>query len=185
MSFLSALAVSTLLIAPDEVPAERAAAIERDQAKATQAVQQKFGNRKSSELSPDERREMVRDQAEAEQKVLDKFGVDRKSWALSQARRTREEREQVKQASKALDEQEQNAAKKAAEDAAIGPKEIVVQKGISEDRPVVLEEKEGAEPIVEKGLPADYQSEQAEAEQGDVAEKKGTEAPATGRTKKQ
>ncbi len=183
MSLLSIAVSGLLLIAPDEVPAERAAAIERDQAKATQAVQQKYGNRKSSELSPDERREMVRDQAEAEQKVLDKFGIDRKSWALSQARRTREEREQVKQAAKAMDEQEQTAAKKAAEDAASAPKEVVVQRGISEDRPVVLEDKEGAAPIVEKGLPADYQAEQAEAEQGDATEKK-SEAPASGRSKK-
>ncbi len=152
-----------------EFDASRAAAIERDQAKENAAVNAKYGNKKSSELTPDERRQMIKDQADAEQKVLDKYGVSQKDWIRQQAARSREQSEQVRDAVKAIEEQEKKAAEKAQKGEA--PQEIQIQRGISDDKPVVLEEKAGAAPAVEQGLPSDFQADQAAAEEADSFEK--------------
>lgn len=167
-----------------EFDAARAASIERDQAKENAAVNAKYGNKKSSELSPDERRQLIKEQADAERKVLDKYGVSQKDWIREQAMRSREQAAQVKDAVKAIEEQEKKAAEKAQK--AETPQEIQIQRGISEDKPVVLEEKAGAAPAVEQGLPADYQADQSAAEEADSFEKayeksaEGGAAKATG-----
>ena len=177
-----ALALS-LTLAPDEFDAERAASIEREQAKETAAVTAKYGNKKSTELSRDERAQMIRDQSAAEQKVLDKYGVSPKEWARAQMNRSREQADQVRQANKALEAKEKAAAEKAAAEKAGGPREIVIQRGISEENPVTLEETENATPVVEQGLPKDFENDQNAATESDSVEK-ATEAPATKSTGK-
>lgn len=142
-----------LLLAADPLPVEKSAAIERDQQKAQAEVAKKYGNKKPSELSSDERREMTRDLAEADQKVLDKHGVDPKAWARESIRKGRDEYAQQKDAVKKLDEKEKAEAEKKAAEAKKEPKEITIQKGFNDENPVVLEEKEGGEVVVEKGLP--------------------------------
>lgn len=162
---MSLLAVCLSLTLGD-FDAARAAAIERDQAKELAAVNAKYGNKKSTELSADERRQMIKDQADAEKKVLDKYGLSPKDWIREQLARSREQSEQVKEAGKALDEKEKAAQKTNAE-----PKPIEIQKEISDARPVVLEENPEAPPMVEQGLPSDYQSDQAAAQEEDSFEK--------------
>ncbi len=161
------------------IPASEAAAIEREMEKNQAEVTAKYGERKSSEMSSDERRDMMRDQAEADQKVLDKHGVDKKEWASSQSHRSRDERAEVKaekekqaaaEKQKAEAEAEAEAKKKAAAEPA---KPIQIQRGINDENPVVLEEKPGAGPIIERGLPAD-------AKADDEAAKAAGGAPASG-----
>lgn len=177
MGALTSLAVAVCLgLAPDEFDAERAATIEREQAKQTAAVGAKYGNKKSTELTSEERSQMIRDQQTAEKQVLEKYGVTAKEWGRAQMNRTREQAAQVKEATQTLEAKEK-AAEKANAEKASGPKEIVIQKGISEENPVVLEETEGATPVVEKGLPAEYEKDQSAATDSDSVEKAG-EAPA-------
>lgn len=173
----SSVVAVCLSLAPDEFDAERAAAIEREQAKQTAAVGAKYGNKKSTELNSQERSQMIRDQQAAEKQVLDTYGVTAKEWARAQMNRTREQAALVKQANQALDAKEKAAAEKASAEKASGPKEIVIQKGISEESPVVLEETEGATPVVEKGLPTDYEKDQAAATESDSLQK-AADAPA-------
>ncbi|MBE2249490.1 MAG: hypothetical protein IAE78_08060 [Myxococcus sp.] len=160
-----------LALAPDDFDAERAAAIEREQAKQTAAVEAKYGNKKSTELTREERAQMIRDQAAAQNQVLEKYGISAKEWGRAQMNRSREQVEQVKQAARALEAREQAAAQKARAESASEPKEIVIQKGISEDNPVTLEERQGETPAVEKGLPSDYERDQSAAADSDAVNK--------------
>lgn len=174
----SALLVAfALSFAPDDFDAERAATIEREQAKETAAVAEKYGKKKSTELSRDERAAMIRDQQAAEKKVLDKYGVSQKEWARAQMNRTRDQAGQVREANKALEAKEKAAAEKEKAEKAGGPNEIVIQKGISEDNPVTLEESENATPVVEQGLPKDFENDQNAAAESDAVEK-AADAPA-------
>lgn len=157
--------------------AERLATIEREQAKETAAVQAKYGNKKSTELSRDERAQMIRDLNAAEAKVLDKYGMSQREWARAQINRTREQADAVKQASKDQEAREKAAAEQAAKAQKDEGREVVVQKGFSDESPVVLEEKEGAVPVVEQGLPKDYENDQAAASEQDSLEK-SADAPA-------
>ncbi|HEY0883192.1 MAG TPA: hypothetical protein VGD87_16770, partial [Archangium sp.] len=70
------LVIVTIILSADEVAPDKAAAIELEQQKAQSEVSAKYGNKKLSELSQDERRQMVRDSVEADKKVLEKNGVD-------------------------------------------------------------------------------------------------------------
>ena len=160
-----------LAAAPDDLSPEKAAVIEREQAKATSAVAEKYGNKKPNELSRDERSQMIRDQAKAEKQVLEKNGVEAKAWARYGAKQSREDLAKTKAATKALDAKEK-ADEEAAKHVAAPPKtadEVGVQRGGNEENPVVLEENENSTPTVETSLPADYQADQAAAA--------GTEAP--------
>jgi hypothetical protein len=142
-----------------DVSPEQAAAIQHDAQKAQAEVAAKYGQKKSSELSSDERRDMIRDQASAERKVLDRHGVSAHDWSRSQALRSREEQAQVKKEAAAIAEKE-----KAAEEAKPKSPEaqpIAIQRGINEEHPVVLEEREnpGGQIVVEKGLPPEVKEE--------------------------
>jgi FKBP-type peptidyl-prolyl cis-trans isomerase len=166
------------------IPASEAAAIEREQEKNQTEVNEKYGNRKPSEMTGDERRDMMKDQAEADQKVLDKHNVDQKEWASSQSHRSRDERAEVKAEKAKQADKEKEKAKADAEakkKAAAEPnKPIQIQRGISDENPVVLEEKPGAGPIIERGLPADAKADQeaANGTAGDGAGKSADEKPA-------
>ncbi len=159
------------------VPPEKAAAIERDQEKAQQDVAAKYGNKKPSDLSPEERREMSHDQADADKRVLEKHNVEPKEWASSQSHRSRDEREAVKQEKVKQAEKEKadaEAAKKKAEAGAGGAdKPIPIQRGFSDANPVVLEDKPGGKPIVEEGLPAEAKADQEAAAEMDRLSQNG------------
>lgn len=163
------LLTATVLCADSSLTTGKAAQIERDQQKASLEVAKKFGNRKPNELSGDERREMIRAQAEADREVLDKHGVDPKTWASYSAHQSRDEYAAQKAQVKELvekEKQDEEARAKAAQQ----PTEITIQRGISDEKPVVLEEaKGGGQPIVEKGLPLDAKSDEDAAKEFDSA----------------
>lgn len=151
---LSLLSLCLALVADEPIPAEKAAVIERAQARAQAEVSAKYGNKKSTELSQDERRQMVKDQAAAEKAVLEKHDVDAKQWARESLKKDRAQYAEGQQRVKDLEAKEKaDEEKRKAE--ANASKEVEVQRGITDDSPVTLDEKpneEGKVPV-EQGLP--------------------------------
>jgi hypothetical protein len=174
---MSVAATTLLVLSLGQFDPERLATIEREQAREAAAVQAKYGNKKSTELSREERAQMIRDLNAAEAKVLDKYGVSQREWARAMINRTREQADAVKQAAQAQEAREKAAAERAAKEQKDEGREVVVQKGFSDEAPVILEEQQGAQPFVEQGLPKDYQNDQAAASEQDSLEKAGA-APA-------
>jgi hypothetical protein len=136
MSLMRSLFVSVLLLgfsafAGDELSPEKLGQLEHEQNKAAAEVDKKYGNKKPSELSSDERREMIREKAAAEQAVLDKNGVDKKDYVHAQTRMNRDGREQAKRTTKDLEkkELEDEARKKQGG----GQKEVTVEHGLPQD----------------------------------------------------
>jgi hypothetical protein len=139
----------------EELTPEKVAAIRRDEQAAQAKVNAAYGNRKSSELSNEERRQLIQDQQEAGLAVLEKHGVSDKAYSRHVARMGREEREAVSLAEKKLEAEEQAARaeeQKRAEQAQL-PEEIPIQQGISDQNPVELESTQEAASVVEQGLP--------------------------------
>ncbi|HYO72433.1 MAG TPA: hypothetical protein VEU33_40820 [Archangium sp.] len=154
---LPVLLLSTWLMTPtlasaEDLTPEQLARIRRAEKAAVDKVNAAHGNKKSSELSTEERRQIIREQQEAVRKVMDENGVSPKDYARQSARMGPKQNEQVAAAEKALEEKEKAAAAKPAQDKE--PGEIQVQEGFSEENPVMLDEQEGAPPVVEHGLPA-------------------------------
>lgn len=145
-------------IAPDE-----AAAIALDTKEAQDEVAKKYGNKKPSELSNDERTQMIKDQAAAEKKVLDKHGVSASAWARQQMAQSPKEAAAQKERVKALEDKRKADAEAAAKERDKPEQPVQVQRGISDSNPVTLEENPTSEPVVEEGLPAEAESDQAEA----------------------
>lgn len=135
MSLMRALFVSVLLLgfsafAGEELSPEKLGQIEHEQNKAAAEVEKKYGNKKPSELSQDERRQMIKDKAAAEQAVLDKNGVDKKDYVHAQTRMNRDDREQAQRVTKNLEKKElEDEAKKKQG----GQKQIVVEHGLPPD----------------------------------------------------
>lgn len=145
------LAASTLAFAGDISPAKNAA-IKRDREKAMKKIDEKYGNKK---LTKAEMNAKAKEQNDAEAKVLDQHGVSAKDYGRNDAKMSSSERAENSKAEEALKKQDEAAAKAAAAGKKDGAKEITVQKGFSEENPTVMDEKEGAPPVVEKGLPKD------------------------------
>lgn len=151
-------------------PAE-IARIEAEQQDAAAAIEKKYGGRSGKELSLEERKAQADERAAAERAVLEQHGVSPKDWVKANARQSRDDREAVKAESEKLARAKADAQKaKAAEP----PKEIPVQRGISDKNPVVLEEKDSSAPAVEQGLPSEAQDDQDAL---DAANSSGAEAP--------
>ncbi|QRK05375.1 hypothetical protein JQX13_35090 [Archangium violaceum] len=146
--FSSWLTVPGLVLAEDLTP-EQLARIRRDEKAAEAKVNAAHGNKKPSEMTNAERRQMIREQQEALQEVMEKNGVSRKDYARQTARMGPKQNAEVDAAEKELEAKEKAAASKAH-----GPGEIQVQQGFSDENPVTLEEQEGSLPAVEHGLPS-------------------------------
>ena len=138
---------------------EQLASIRRDEQAAMERVDKAHGNKKPSELSTDERRQIIEEQQRAIQEVMDKHGVTRKEYARQVARMGPEGNAAVAEAEKVLEAREQEAAQAAAEAAQKPqaeepkpPEEIPIQRGFSNEKPVELEAVPGAPPIIEEGL---------------------------------
>ncbi len=161
------------LVSDEPIPAEKAAVVTREQQKAQADVGAKYGNKKSSELSPDERRQMVKDQSAADKAVLDKNGVDAKQWARESMKKDRAGYAEQKALVKDLADKEKKAADEAAKNGKKPARDIQVQKGFSDENPVTLEEKEveGGAVAVEKGLPSETNQDQEAASEQDRLEK--------------
>lgn len=179
---MSPFLFSLCLLAADDVTPAKAAEIQRAQTKAQAEVSAKYGNKKSSELSPDERRQMVRDQQAADKAVLDKAGVDAKTWARESVKMDRAGYAATQKEVKDQNEAEKKAAEAAKSGKKDGPTEVSVQRGFNDEEPVTLEEKENDGQVsVEKSLPPEVAAEQAAASEQDRLEgaaKSEPEAPA-------
>jgi hypothetical protein len=164
---MAPLALILSLLAADDLTPAKAAQVQHDRDKAMADIDKKYGNKQPSELSQDERREMIRDQREAEDKVLEKHGVNAKDMARYEARMNLGERDAAKAELKKIEKKEEDD-KKAAAEKANQPQEIQVQRGFSDSNPVVLEEKAqgNGPPVVEKGLPPDAIDDQNAASGG-------------------
>jgi hypothetical protein len=162
---LSLITLTLILAADDAIPPEKAAAIELQQQKAQAQVLEKYGNRKLSEMSQEERRQLAFDQAEAEKTVLDKNGVDSKAWARESIKKDRAELAKGKELVKQLAEKEKAEEEQKKAEAAKA-KEITVQRGINDATPVTLDEKpnETGKVAVEEGLPPEVLQEQSEVD---------------------
>lgn len=164
---LAALGCALPAFADGELNPEKVAKIDRETEKAHKAIDKKYGNKKSSELTSDERRQVIAERAAAERAVLEKHDVEAKAYTQYTARQTRDERAATKQAGEALDAKEKAAEADKAKEATKGPKEITIQRGGAGKGPIIMEEQEGAPPIVENGLPQDAQDDQKAAGQTD------------------
>jgi hypothetical protein len=155
---LSVLLISTWLIVPaialaEDLPPEKLARIRRDEKAALERVNAAHGSKKSSEMSTAERRQVIQEQQEAIQGVMDKHGVSSKDYARQTARMGPKQNAEVDAAEKSLDSTTKKASVE--EPKPLSPDEIPIQRGWSDEAPVMLEEREGAPPIVERGVPAD------------------------------
>lgn len=142
------------LAAGGELTPEQIAKIRRDEKEELKKVQAAHGNKKSNEMSNEERRALMADQAKAANAAYEKNGVSAKDFAQSQARLSRGEEKAAQAEEKRLE------AKATAEAAAKGagkkgPAEIEVQQGFNDANPVDLEEKQGAAPKVDYGTAAE------------------------------
>jgi hypothetical protein len=171
---LALIALCLAFVADEPLSAEKTAVISREQEKAQAEVDAKYGNKKPTELSADERRQQAKDRAAAEQQVLDKNGVSAKEWARESLRKDREQFAQQKELKKQLIEKEKAAAE-AIKKAQAQLKEVQVQKGFSDENPVTLEEKENEDGkvAVEKGLPGDLSQDEEAAREQDRLENGG------------
>jgi hypothetical protein len=151
---MSLALVASLLLA--ELSPEQLAKVQHERDKAMADVAKKYGGKQSSELSQDERREMIKEQRDAESRVLEKAGVDPKEIARYEARLSLDDRAATKAAKQQIEEKEKREA--AEKEKKSEPQEIPIQRGFNDSNPVTLEEKtkDGA-PVVEKGLPQDAQ----------------------------
>jgi hypothetical protein len=147
------LAIPGLALAQEALTPEKLALIHRDEQAALERVNEAYGKRKPSEMTPEERRQSIRDQQNAVAAVLEKHAVPDKQYARHVARMSLDERAAVQDALKKL-EAEAKAARETAQPPPLQPEDIPIQNGISEENPVELEAVAGAPPVVEQGLPA-------------------------------
>lgn len=127
---------------------EKVAKIRKEQKEAMARIEKAHGNKKPSEMSNAERREMAQERAAAEQAVLEKHGVSTRDFANYTVRMSTDDRKEAEAAEKKL-EAADAAKKKAAETKPQG--EVQVQLGFDEKNPVDLEESADAPPKVEYG----------------------------------
>lgn len=133
----AALLIAGVSFAADELTPQNMAKIQSEQKKASEAIDKKYGNKKPSELTPDERRAMQKEKGESERAVLDKHGVDPKSFAKAGAKMGREDRAANEAATQDLERQDAQAKTAPAADSKKGgKKEIVIEKDGKSSEPV-------------------------------------------------
>ncbi|MCP3098624.1 hypothetical protein LZ198_07010 [Myxococcus sp. K15C18031901] len=136
-----------------ELTPEKVAQIRRDEAAAMKKVSAEFGDRKSSEMSNEERGQQAAKQAGATASVLEKHGVSAKEYERFAAKMGREGNERAAAENQRLETQEKSAKQAAAKPAE--EKEVTIQAGFSNANPVELESLEGDAPVVEIGIPVE------------------------------
>ena len=174
---LSLVALCLTLVADEPISPEKSAKIEQAEQKARAEVTAKYGNRKPTDMSSEERKSLDKDLADASKQALEKNGVDPKAWARESMKRDRSDYAKTKELVKELNEKDKAQAD-AAKKAAAEPKEIEIQRGSSDANPVVLDEKpnEDGTVQVEQGLPPDAARDFAEAN-GDESGGTGPSGP--------
>ena len=166
------LALAALVTAGD-LSLDETAQITVEQEQARAEVVKKYGSKPNSELSQAERREMTKDLAEAQQKVLDKHGVDAKSFERQALKRSRDEYAQQQATAKKLRDDAKNPKDQPGKKA---PKDVTIQRGVSDENPVTVEENEIPEGQVqvERELPPEAASDDAEVKEAERLESMDT-----------
>lgn len=124
---LLAVLASFAVHAGEDLTPQNVAKIQNETAKAQAEIDKKYGNKKNSELSADERRSMQKEKAAAEREVLEKHGTDVKSFSRASSKMGREDRAATEAATKDLEKKDAEAPA-AAEPKKGGKKEIVIEK---------------------------------------------------------
>jgi hypothetical protein len=111
------LALAVALLAQAALAAEltpqQLALIKREEQKALDQVNAAHGDKKPSELSSEERRQIIEEQQKASREVLERYGVSPKDYAKASANMAGGQRAQVEAEERALaakEEQERRAA---------------------------------------------------------------------------
>jgi len=159
---------ASLTAGAQELNPAKAAQIEHDQQKKFDEIDKQHGNKLPSQLSSDERRDIIKQRSSAEQEVFDKHGVDAKEYTKYITKMGLDDRAAMKDASKQLEKKdaEEKVAKEPQDSAPKDAKDIPVQRGFNDQNPVILEEKKGGGVAVEHGLPPEAESDQAAANAG-------------------
>lgn len=120
--------LATLSALADVAP-EEAAKIQREQAKAREAVMEKYKGK--DKLSAAELRQQSKDLAEADKAVLQAHGVAAGDWVKATAKMSADDRAKVDAAKKQMTAEEEAAAKKASDKKTAPGKggDIVIEKG--------------------------------------------------------
>lgn len=104
---LSRLLFGALLLAPlaraEDVPPETMAQIKADEQVALDKINAAHGNKKPSEMSSSERREVISEQQKATAAAAEKSGVSAKDYARTEASMNGSERDQMNAAAKSLE----------------------------------------------------------------------------------
>lgn len=122
-TLLAGLALAFAFPVLADVSPEEVANIQTEQAKATQAIDDKYAAK--GKLSAADLRAMSKEKAAAERSVLDAHGVKPGEWVKASSKMSADDRAKVEATKKALTAKEE-AAKKGAEK---GAKEVVIEKG--------------------------------------------------------
>lgn len=112
-------------IAWAELSTDEVAKIQREQAKARDAVNEKY----KGKLSAAEVRAQAKELAEADRAVLDAHNVKAGEWVKASAKMSSDERAKVEAAKKQLTAEEEAAAKKADAKKETKPGEVVIETG--------------------------------------------------------
>lgn len=121
-TLLAALALVIAVPVLADVSPEEVANIQTEQAKANQAIDDKYAAK--GKLSAADLRSMSKEKAAAERAVLDAHGVKAGEWVKASSKMNADDRAKVEATKKALTAKD-DAAKKGAEK---GPKEVVIEK---------------------------------------------------------
>jgi hypothetical protein len=151
---LSLLVLAGAARADDALTPERLGALRAEEQRALDEVAKAHGNKKPSELTREERDVVIREQAAASAAVLQRQGVDPKDYARANARLSRDGAARATSAQVAV-QQAQQKADDAAKEPKPPPPPVQVQRGISDEHPVILEELPGADSVVEAGTSAE------------------------------
>jgi hypothetical protein len=142
-----------------ELTPEKVAEIRRDETQARAKVDAEFGNRKPSEMSSEERALAIEKQQAASSSVMEKHGISAKDYARYEARMGPEANARAKAEEKRLEEQAAQAAKQSGPTGEKAAEDVAVVNGFSDEDPVELEAEEGAEPVVDVGIPGAQEAE--------------------------
>jgi hypothetical protein len=121
-------------ISPDDI-----AAIQLEQAKATQAIDDKYAGK--GKLSASDLRAMSKEKAAAERAVLDSRGVKPGDWVKASSKMNSDDRAKVEATKKAATDKE--AAAKKGPDAKAGGKEVVIEKAGAVNEAAEMDKKMG------------------------------------------
>ncbi len=122
------LVLTLLLLNAAPPTVEESARIELEQAEAQRAVDAKYGNKKPSELTPQQTRAKIRDQAVADEKVLAGHGTTAKEWSRNALKKQRGEYAEEQRDVKALAEKKKEPAPPATAQAELPAEQVLIER---------------------------------------------------------